>query len=509
MDIRHDIRLIQRRIRSHRRGMITVWLLFSLLLATLIVSNNYREHRAEFLEHAYRLYDDISNLVQKNEALLFSFATMASLRGMAGRDENALFARALLRQNPQVHSLELQQRINNSERHQFVALQRATLYPAFTLKTFTYGNERRWSAVPDKGIYYPIVFAEPAQTGRDIIGLDVDSVGFLRTALNQAIASNQPVASGPFTLVQGDRGYVLFLPTDPMTGAGANLVASMVVRADALLPRLDEEQQKYSIRLIHGGSAAQPGEVIFAYGQEAGLSGAAHTYTRQLDSRSQPFLLEVGKQFDWRDVNPIPVVVWMLAVTVTFLLMQHIAWNNHRHELLRYRTTRQLYRRASHDSLTGLPNRTLLMDRLEHALSRARREQKALTLMFVDLDGFKAVNDTYGHDSGDRALRQVGNRLKACLRECDTVARLGGDEFVILLEDHPTPATLTQLQDKLQSCLTPPFLIEGREINLGASIGVARYPEDGADLESLLKAADDDMYLIKQSRQGAAPAAGK
>lgn len=153
---------------------------------------------------------------------------------------------------------------------------------------------------------------------------------------------------------------------------------------------------------------------------------------------------------------------------------------------------------ANYDGLTGLPNRNLFSDRIKHLISRAAREQKKFSLMFVDLDNFKAVNDTLGHEFGDQLLKRVADRLKKCLREGDTVARYGGDEFVVLVESAEADGAEKTAQ-RIVEALSGKFeLDDDREAFIGSSIGIATYPSDGADAATLLKNADAAMYLAKR-----------
>jgi diguanylate cyclase (GGDEF)-like protein len=165
---------------------------------------------------------------------------------------------------------------------------------------------------------------------------------------------------------------------------------------------------------------------------------------------------------------------------------------------------------ALHDSLTGLPNRRLLFDRLGQAIRAADRNHRRLGLLFLDLDGFKAVNDSWGHAAGDLVLREVGAAIQACLRASDTVGRLGGDEFAVLLPGLDAPTSAAEIARKLQVRLRRPMDIEGQRVRIRASIGVAVFPEDGRDVASLMRTADAAMYADKhldkqQPRSGRPP----
>ncbi|MCJ7624157.1 MAG: PAS domain S-box protein, partial [Anaerolineaceae bacterium] len=155
---------------------------------------------------------------------------------------------------------------------------------------------------------------------------------------------------------------------------------------------------------------------------------------------------------------------------------------------------------ATHDILTDLPNRLLFFEHLQHGLALAKRQQYQLALLFLDLDDFKTVNDTYGHDIGDQLLKAVGERMKASVRESDQVARLAGDEFIVLLENLSDVKSAAVLADKILIDLCKPFALEGHRITITTSIGISIYPNDGDEPEILLKKADEAMYMAK--RQG-------
>ena len=164
----------------------------------------------------------------------------------------------------------------------------------------------------------------------------------------------------------------------------------------------------------------------------------------------------------------------------------------------RRRAEEQIEYQAYHDALTGLPNRLLFRDRLTIALAHAKRQRTPLTVMFLDLDRFKFVNDTLGHSLGDELLRIVAERLRSVLREGDTIARMGGDEFIILLHDVRDDSTAARIAQKLLDTVMQPARVEGHELYLTTSIGIAVYPTDGDTAELLLKNADSAMYRAKE-----------
>ena len=154
---------------------------------------------------------------------------------------------------------------------------------------------------------------------------------------------------------------------------------------------------------------------------------------------------------------------------------------------------------AHHDQLTGLPNRTLFTDRLEHALAHSVRDKHKIGLMFIDLDGFKPINDDYGHDVGDALLCAIAKTLNSLIRDADTVARIGGDEFVIILENITRLEDIIQVADKLLARFSEPFLAAEITCHVGCSIGIAIAPDDSSNADELIKKADTAMYMAKDT----------
>lgn len=165
----------------------------------------------------------------------------------------------------------------------------------------------------------------------------------------------------------------------------------------------------------------------------------------------------------------------------------------------RLNTERTIHYMAHHDALTGLPNRRLLQDRLHQAIMAARRKQRHVAVLFIDLDRFKVVNDTLGHDTGDFILKEVARRLGTCVREMDTISREGGDEFVVILPDLDKPEHARLVGDKILHELARPVEIAGQDIHVTPSIGISHYPNDATDVQQLLKQADNAMYQAKDA----------
>lgn len=182
-------------------------------------------------------------------------------------------------------------------------------------------------------------------------------------------------------------------------------------------------------------------------------------------------------------------------------LKQH---RNYLEQLVEQRTAElekkqvQLIHAAMHDTLTGLPNRSLFTDRLLQAISISKRSNQLFALLYIDLDKFKPINDEFGHKTGDEALKEVANRLKSCVRDNDTIGRIGGDEFAAIILDIKNQNDANLVAQKIIKTICNPIFINSKQIELGASIGISFYPKDGNDPDTLMTKADSAMYNVKK-----------
>jgi len=207
---------------------------------------------------------------------------------------------------------------------------------------------------------------------------------------------------------------------------------------------------------------------------------ALHTEKEEAQSKD---LLRVDSETQMREANEN-----LISATVHALKMTEVA------EL----ATRKMAYMAEHDFLTGLPNRALLTDRLAQSISLAKRHDKKVALMYLDLDHFKHINDSLGHAIGDQLLQSVAKRLQACIRHSDTVSRQGGDEFVVLLADIEEVQDAALTAEKLIKAVAHPYLIDGHRLHISLSIGISLYPDDGSNTETVFRNADTAMYHAKK-----------
>jgi diguanylate cyclase (GGDEF)-like protein len=361
------------------------------------------------------------------------------------------------------------------------------------------------------------VFMEPMPSGsEDVLGLDVESVPFLRQAMTESLQRRAPVASHPFRLVEGNLAYVVFCPIarafrhddSPLALTTQDeLVVDMVIDTAKLT-------EPATLPVFDGGTVLvyhkefRPDD---PKGQLLAVSGKARSpietalfpvfvYKQPLATMGNPFALVVQRQVGWSDLSlGLLALIGVLTLMSTLMLVAYLRAQQ-QSRVLQITNQERLWQLANHDALTGLPNRMLLMDRMEQLLTRMRRQERHLAVMFLDLDDFKQVNDTYGHEVGDRLLKFVAERLRAVVRADDTVARMSGDEFIVLIESVESQEALEGVQQKIQEKLSEGFLLEGQLIRVQTSMGIALFPEDGDNPEALIKQADKRMYADKQAR---------
>lgn len=494
---------------------LTLWLSLCFGAGGIVIMLNIRDVEKELTRYGDAYSDRLNKAMISGETVLKGFSALFGAVGDTDPEKASRYVRQVIETNPQIFALEIVQVITKSQLAKFVAVKRDNGIPNFSVKSFSYDTDRKWQALDEKDIYYPIVFIEPMRSGsEDVLGLDMESVPFLRQALTESLERRAPVASHPFRLVEGNLAYVVFCPISQIFRSNESpfalstqgqLVVDMVVDAAGLV-----EADKFPV--INGATVVvyhkdfRPDD---PKGQLLAMSGdtrsaiettlfPAFIYQKPLATMGEPFSLMVTRQVGWSDLSLGLLGLMTLLTLLSSLIIVAYLRAHQRSRLLQAQNQKRLWQLANHDALTGLPNRMLLMDRLNQLLARALRHGKCLAVMFLDIDDFKQVNDTYGHEVGDQVLKFVAERLRAATRAEDTVARMSGDEFVLLIENVESREGLAAISQKILQKLSDGLLIDGQLILVRASIGVAMFPEDGNNPEALIKQADMRMYADKK-----------
>lgn len=496
---------------------LALWLSLCFGAVAIVVDLNIRDVEKDLAQYGDAYSDHLDKRMVSSETILKGFSALFGAVGSSDPAKVSLYVRQVIESNPQIFALEIVQKVAANHLVDFVANKRRDGSPRFTVKSFSYDSDRKWQALNEKPFYYPIVFMEPMPSGsEDVLGLDVESVPFLKRAMTESLQRRVPVASHPFRLVEGPLAYVVFSPISQTFQRDDSPLA--LTTQDELLVDMVIDAAK----LVDPAKfPASDGGTVLVYhkdfrpddpkGQLLAISGKARSaiettlfpafvYKKPLATMGEPLSLMVKRQVGWSDLS-LGLMALMAVLTlvssmmiVAYLRAQQRGW------VLQLENQNRLWQLANHDALTGLPNRMLLMDRLEQLLARAHRHGQRLAIMFLDLDDFKLVNDTYGHEVGDQLLKFVADRLRASVRIDDTVARLSGDEFIVLIEGVENEDMLETVSQKIQHKLLDGFLIDGQLVNVRISIGLAMFPEDGDSPDALIKLADTRMYAVKHAR---------
>lgn len=488
--------------------LLAAWLLILIVVVSFLVMLGVEQSRREFEERAGQIHGELVSRLQFSEAALNGFAAFLAV---ANRDERAAvahYASALLRQTPHIHTLEVVEEVRAERAAAYLAEMRRAGYPDIAIRDFDYEGARRWLPAAPRPVYYPLSLIVSLQSGLDeLLGLDIGQVDFLRDAMLRAMDTPGSHASNIFELYQGGQGYGLFRRVEPAVANGqrrnGRCLALLIVRIDDLLPAsalMDEYD--FHTTIVTYRKPGDAGVVMLErlprlHGTLGAVLLPVLSYTRHIESSVPPVTLTIERRLTWRDVH-LPLIAWvMFAATLTLMLLQ-VYMNAHRRSEVRRMELEELLRyKAHHDELTGLPNRSLIIDRIEQGIRSAQRDKQPMAVLFLDLDGFKPVNDSYGHEAGDRVLREVSQRLRTVVRERDTVGRMSGDEFIMILADTDR-AGCDVVIDKIRSVFAAPFTIDAEtKLAMGISVGVAVHPDDGMTPGELMRIADSDMYRHK------------
>ncbi|MCU0766296.1 MAG: diguanylate cyclase [Gammaproteobacteria bacterium] len=508
--------LQQKRINPYLAALVGLWAVVQ--LASLVVIGWLEVDRVR--GQADELHADLLRYASAQtslyEAALEGFASFLAAVPDSTYGEARRFARLLREHYPDIYMLEIARRVPGEAREELERTMRAAGYPDFIVHTFGYESDRRPHVSPPKPVYYPIIFIEPElPQALGVLGLDLgDTSSLLTDALERSFTQRGHAASRPFRLIEGQRGYVLYRPVRGAQGPAPfeltpaqDTYALLVVDSRTLVPPWVDERPGLAVRLSYTGVAEPADATLIDVRNPPVRSGLLErrlpvfSRTTAIASRSQPFAVTTEYPLRLADLNIALLGAFVASAAVTFLLAYRYAGTLHGRRLRDVAAQEQLFERANYDALTRLPNRGLMRDRIAQALSQARRRRSRLAVLYIDLDGFKQVNDRYGHAAGDAVLQEVAQRLSRGLRAGDTLARLHGDEFVALLPDVDSADAARQVAHKLAAFFPPPCRVRGEEIEVSLSVGVAVGPDDGDTTDSLLEVADRRMYDAKRARR--------
>jgi diguanylate cyclase len=366
-------------------------------------------------------------------------------------------------------------------------------------------------------LYTSIVYLEPF-SGANLraFGYDMFTNRNRRAAMERARDSGQAAVSAKVKLVQEagtdvQAGFLMYLavyrndaPPETLAERRANLIGWVYApfRMNDFMTALNGEQSGELDIEIYDDTEVSSESRMYDADRSIEAADMKHRLRRvnriEAGDRTWTVAIAALPGFENKLRSDRPQIILRTGIGISVLIALLI-WLFLDDRARAFHAADQALQLALYDALTGLPNRKLLDERLKQALAKARRHGNHVALLFIDLDKFKPINDTYGHAYGDLLLKEVAKRLHDCMRESDTACRLGGDEFVALLSEIGGEDAAMTVATKILGRLTLPYEIVGHVFDISASIGVALYPEDGADGKALMKSADLAMYEAKNS----------
>jgi len=490
--------------------VIIAWVVFVALVMTFGILNDVKESRENFREQGVAVKEAINQRVSVNQSILQGFSTIISVMGKLNHASIRQYARQMQVKYPHIFMFEIVDKVQHNNLQEFIETYRR-LYPDFDIKTFDFEGDRTWKEANKNEYYLPIVFMEPLlRESRIMLGMNLEANELFRGSLLESMKTNKPAASVPFKLIEGPRAYLLHQPVinqEPGQITTDASFAMLVVRADSLIDKDDLERTGFVTTLYHENfnRKEKEGHLYHYKGPEKSslekLLFPLLFDERRIDSGIEKFILYRKMQMGWGDINWWLILVVFIVGLTSFWVLMFYAREYHTAAMKNLEATNRLFFRANHDSLTGLANKNLLDDRLKHALAQARRNRSQLAIFFLDLNDFKVLNDKFGHNFGDKVLKRVSERLRACIREEDTLARRSGDEFLVLVENLENNKEIDVITKKICNAFEQKFSVDSVEFEVGISIGTAIYPDQAESREALLQVADESMYEDKQRKQ--------
>lgn len=508
--------------RTHLKYIIAlgmIWATIFFISLSLILKNELSEAQESFQNTHNKIYQHLTDTAKIYEVSIESFASVLAINSNNyGRYEYArLFAQQIRNHYPDIYMLEIAKRISHKERDGLKEEMRKSGYKDFEIHTFGYDTDRNTHASPQNELYYPIVFIEPElDKSKGVLGLDLlDGSSILKDALERAFNKQKHVASRPFNLMEGNRGYILYREVGNSNKdewleleEGRNLYALLVVDASKLIPDWAYSTDGLSLTLQYKDiDIYEDGLLVKTDTSEKTNQWGAwllpeFSLTSLSSSPSQPFELTSNYKIRWVDLDIDAVLIFTFIAAVTFPVAFWYSLRIYRRRIIAMNKHERNSFLANYDTLTGLPNKNFAGELFKQSTAILRRSGNKLIVLYIDLNKFKRINDQYGHKAGDILLNAASDRMRSSIRDSDTLARLHGDEFVIFLTDLENPVNVDVVIENIQKSFEPPFLINGKAIKVGLSIGVSKFPDDGSSFDELLDAGDKKMYEDKESSRG-------
>lgn len=455
----------------------------------------------EFKVDASSARNHIRDQLAQNETVLIGLGSF--LKGRESLDIAALdaYASVMMQRFPHISMFQIAQYIDSqsASSYQQVMLQQGIASPVIN----QFGGDKISLNSPLSVGKLPVIFVSP-EASKAVLGLDLSSIDFIRQSLPSA-AHSEITISEPIELFEGDKALVMMQSIPPTQTRREAYVSLLLVKQNMLFLKQNiDAKWDVSIRV----TPPQGKEFILgALASQVTVNPNSYFLHRvsvadDIQFAHYKITVQLSKNVSWLDINLWKLALLIIVVLMILAVLCIVYWMHFSLEVKRDKHQKVLFNQANYDVLTQLPNRFYFEDAAQRILANAARQEAGVLLLFVDLNGFKAINDKFGHAAGDKVLKEVARALKSALRQSDLAARLGGDEFAVLIEDIQSLTAVLNMIEKIRLALSS-LSVEGVPTHqVSGSVGFAYTRQHGYVLPHLLKVADNSMYGEKNYHYG-------
>jgi diguanylate cyclase (GGDEF)-like protein len=442
----------------------------------------------------------VRELMAQNESILSGFSAFLIGSRVADIDATKTYAQRMLDRYPHILMFEVAQRVDKDTLEPFTSYLEAQNINPPRIWGFDYERGIIEHDLKVDGEAFPVIFIEPSSENSQL-GLDISSIEFVHSVVKRFGKSDQLLMTEPFELIDGEVAIVMMQGVNIASTLEPSYVSLLVIRAEQLIPTTLKDKG-WNFSLICRDSNGQEFDLFRKedLNKNKGETGLLPVLETSDNIRLTDFelTLEIEQQLTWQDFDWLHIlfittlmIVFPLFILIISRIHQNIEKQNSEKRV-------QLYQLANFDVLTGLANRFHFDDFGQRILSTAERNSTHVAVLFIDLNGFKQVNDNLGHDVGDIVLKRVAETLQENVRQGDIVARIGGDEFAVLADQVASLHNLMAMLNKIRAAICDIKIPETKQFKVSGSVGFSYTEYHGYDLAKLIKMADNSMYGEKQ-----------
>jgi diguanylate cyclase (GGDEF)-like protein len=483
-------------------GLIAVFgvLLFAVSLFFL-VWQNIHQSKVDFRQLGFKVSESLQQSFVINETILDGFAAFLADVGIQEPYRARFYSRTMIERYSNLYMFQAAQRVKGADVEAFEETLSDNMGDDISVRRFEFGRGLVDVDVDkqSKGYFYPLVFVEPVlNSSINMLGLDISSIQFVEEAMDASLSSGLASISEGFELFDGNMAFVMIKPSLLPEQKEPDQYALLVVKTEALLREISLAKPGLQLDVRYQTLAPMVQKKTQPLADWESFIFPKLEYKNSFTLGPGRVNIRLSQQLGLDSLNLGAVIFIVLVCLFIGWMMSLFLRNHYQGEVDKLHANNKLYQLANYDRLTGLANRHYFEDYLIRSIATSKRRGGKIGLLYVDLNDFKSINDTYGHATGDKVLTITAAILLDCIRVEDVASRVGGDEFVILLEHITTLEDAQKVSTRIHDQMDGIEYVDNKSVKLSASIGFAMYPDEGETLDQLMHAADHNMYAAKR-----------